>query len=104
MKTKSNKHTYYNYQFKWTAVKLSEHADIQGRSVAEALDIHPIMLYRWRKEMRDGDLSDNGKETGSKRKLEEAQKKIRQLEADLKRVRDENIVLRKAERLFPAKK
>lgn len=104
MKTKSSKHTFYNYQFKWTAVTLANHPDIQGRSVADALDIHPIMLYRWKKEMRDGEIPDNGKDTRSKRELEEARKKIKQLEAELKRVREENIVLKKAERLFPGKK
>ena len=104
MKTKSNKHTFYNYQFKWTAVTLSNHPAIQGRSVAEALDIHPIMLYRWKQEMREGKLSDNGKETRSKRNLEEAQRKIRKLEAENKRLREENVVLKKAERLFPGKK
>ena len=104
MKTISGKHTFYNYQFKWTAVTLANHPDIQGCSVAEALDIHPIMLYRWKKEMKDGKISDNGKETRSKRDLEEAKKKIRKLEAENKRLREENVILKKAERLFPGKK
>lgn len=104
MRTKSLKHTFYNYQFKWTAVTLANHPDIQGRSVAEALDIHPIMLYRWKKEMSDGKISYNGKDTRSIRDLEEAKKKIKKLEAELKRVREENIILKKAERLFPGKK
>ncbi len=47
-------HTYYNYQFKHTAVSVTNHPDIQTVDVAEALDIHPIMLYRWRGEMRTG--------------------------------------------------
>ena len=104
MKTKSLKHTFYNYQFKWTAVTLSLHPDIQGCSVAKALDIHPIMLYRWKKEMKDGKISDNGKDSRSKRDLEQALKKLKKLEAENKRLREENIVLKKAERLFPGKK
>ena len=47
-------HTFYNYQFKHTAVRVSNHPDIQTVDVAEALNIHPIMLYRWRGEMRTG--------------------------------------------------
>ena len=54
--------------------------------------------------MRDGKISDNGKESRSKRNLEEAQRKLKKLEAENKRLREENIVLKKAERLFPGKK
>ena len=54
--------------------------------------------------MREGKLSDNGKETRSKRNLEDAQKEIKKLKAENKRLREENIVLKKAERLFPGKK
>ena len=104
MRTKSNKHTFYNYQFKWTAVTLANHPDIQGRSVAQALDIHPIMLYRWKKEMKDGKILDNKEEARSKSELERAQQRIRTLERENRRLREENIVLKKAERLFPGKK
>ena len=34
-------HTYYNYQFKHTAVRVTNHPDIQTVDVAEALKIHP---------------------------------------------------------------
>lgn len=97
-------HTYYNFQFKHTAVTITEHAFIQANHVAEALGIHPIMLYRWRQEMREGKIEDNQKEARSINKLMEAKKKIRKLEQDLKRVRTENTVLKKAERVFPGKK
>lgn len=101
---KKESHTFYNYQFKYTAVKLLEHPNIQGRSVAEALDIHPIMLYRWKKEMVDGKIENNGKDVRSSRMYEEALKKVKKLEAENQRLRDENIVLKKAERLFTSKK
>lgn len=101
---KKPKHTFYNFQFKHTAVSVANHPDIQGRSVAEALNIHPIMLYRWKKEMRDGEIEDNGQKAKSKTELEEAQKKIRKLEQENRRLREENVVLKKAERLFPVKK
>ncbi|MEO7804117.1 MAG: transposase [Actinomycetota bacterium] len=44
----------YTAEFKLTAVKLTDIEDIQVKDVAEALDIHPFMLSRWRKEVRDG--------------------------------------------------
>lgn len=44
----------YSDEFKATAVKLSSLPEILIQDVAEALDIHPFMLSRWRKEMREG--------------------------------------------------
>ncbi len=103
MKRKEH-HTYYNFQFKHTAVTITNHANIQTIDVAEALNIHPIMLYRWRQEMREGKLENNDQEARSRDKLVLAQKKIKKLERELKQVRDENAVLKKAERIFPGKK
>lgn len=97
-------HTFYNFQFKHTAVRITNHPDIQASHVADALEIHPIMLYRWRQEMREGKIEDNAKEARSINELMEAQKKIKKLEKDCVRLRAENTVLKKAERLFPGKK
>ena len=44
----------YSTEFKLTAVKLSHMAGVEVQTVAHALDIHPFMLSRWRKEVRDG--------------------------------------------------
>ena len=44
----------YSTEFKLTAVKLSQMPDVEVQTVARALDIHPFMLSRWRKEVRDG--------------------------------------------------
>jgi transposase len=46
----------YSAEFKMKAVKLSDLASVQVKDVAEALDIHPFMLSRWRKEAREGRL------------------------------------------------
>lgn len=54
--------------------------------------------------MREGVLEDNDQEARSRTELLEAQKKIKKLERELRRVRDENAVLKKAERIFPGKK
>ena len=101
---KKNQHTFYNYQFKHSAVTVENHPGIQAKLVAKCLSIHPFMLYRWQKDMKDGKLEDNGQEARSKTALGEAQEKIRKLERENRRLRDENIVLKKAERLFPRKK
>ena len=44
----------YSEQFKATAVRLSELPEVLIQDVADALDIHPFMLSRWRKQVREG--------------------------------------------------
>jgi transposase len=46
----------YSRDFKLTAVRLSQQPGMQVQVVAAALDIHPFMLSRWRKAVRDGVL------------------------------------------------
>jgi transposase len=44
----------YSLAMKRTAVRLSNAPGARVRDVAEALDIHPFMLSRWRKLAREG--------------------------------------------------
>ena len=44
----------YSDEFKLTAVRLSQQPGIQVKTVATALEIHPFMLSKWRKDVRDG--------------------------------------------------
>jgi hypothetical protein len=44
---RKEKHTFYNYQFKQTAVKITDHPNIQSIDVADTMGIHPFILYRW---------------------------------------------------------
>lgn len=44
----------YTTEFKVKAVEWSHQAHRSVKSVAEALDIHPFMLSRWRKEYGEG--------------------------------------------------
>ena len=53
----------YSAEFKLKAVKLSDLSGVQVQDVAEALDIHPFMLSRWRKEVREGRLQGRAKLT-----------------------------------------
>lgn len=80
----------YTDKFKATAVKLSQLPGVRSKDVAESLCIHPFMLSRWRKEMREGLIVSKGSdldlETAAElkrlRKLEKAHKRL-QLEHDL---------------------
>jgi len=44
----------YSAEFKLAAVRLSRQRGVQVQAVATALDIHPFMLSRWRKDVREG--------------------------------------------------
>jgi len=46
----------YSLEFKLKAVKLSQLRGVEVQAVADALEIHPFMVSRWRKEGRDGVL------------------------------------------------
>jgi transposase len=46
----------YSLEFKQSAVKLTNVPGVEVQVVAEALDIHPVMLSRWRQEAREGRL------------------------------------------------
>jgi len=46
----------YSKQFKLAAVRLSQMPGMQVKAVATALGIHPFMLSKWRKDVRDGTL------------------------------------------------
>ena len=54
--TRKTQYDYYDDSFKATAVKLGALPGVQAKDVAEVLDIHPMMLYRWKKEYREGDI------------------------------------------------
>lgn len=51
----------YSDSFKATAVKLAHVKGIKIKDVAESLDIHPFMLSRWIKEVREGKVVAKGK-------------------------------------------
>jgi transposase len=46
----------YSKEFKLAAVRLSQVSGLQVKAVATALGIHPFMLSKWRKDVRDGTL------------------------------------------------
>lgn len=83
---------------------LANHPDLQVQAVAAALGIHPFMLSRWKKEMRERRLV--GKETTSppSTDLVNANKRIRDLERELAKTKQEVEILKKFERFVAEKK
>ena len=94
----------YSVEFKLTAVKLSHMPGVEVQTVAEALDIHPFMLSRWRKEAREGLLRGRTKriEIDSRRVREI--KRLHALERDHAILKAEHELLKKAIRFSSARR
>ena len=92
----------YSREFKLTAVWLSQQPGLQVQAVAAALDIHPFMLSRWRKQVREGVLRGKGRVLAVPPAAE-----IRRLQ-DLERahalLQEEHALLKKAIRFCSARR
>ena len=103
--TQPRKTWFYPINFKIKAVELSLRDDILSKEVAQALDIHPLMLSRWRKEYREGKFkksqryqSNTNSELMSKVPTKKELNKIKQLEKENDRLKMENDLLKKWQR------
>ena len=95
---KKEQHRRHEVQFKVHAVMLANHPQIRTQDVAAALNIHPFMLSRWKKEMRDGKLvMDKPIKRPKVATLTEADERIRELERENAQLREENDLLKKLE-------
>ncbi len=99
--TKPRKTWHYLNEFKVKAVQLSLLDNVQVKEVAETLDIHPFMLSRWRKEYREGKLVADKRQTikpmsKDKQELD----RVKQLEQENARLRQENDLLKKWQRFL----
>lgn len=89
---RKSKYDYYDDRFKATAVELGALPGVYAKDVADVLDIHPIMLYRWKKEYREGEImkkpvkgmmdTETSRELKRLRKIEKAHKTL-QMEHEL---------------------
>ncbi|MBC8476116.1 MAG: transposase [Gammaproteobacteria bacterium] len=69
---------------------------VLAKHVAEALDIHEVMLYRWRMEMRRGQIMANKKNINIDPELKAELKRLRKLERDHNLLKEEHTLLKKA--------
>jgi transposase len=93
----------YTDEFKLTAVRLSQQPGMQVKTVAAALAIHPFMLSKWRKDVRDGTLKGRARTApppGPTREL----KQFQALEQAHARLQLEHDLLKKAIRFCSARK
>lgn len=90
----------YSTEFKVKAVEWSHQAHRSVKGVAEALDIHPFMLSRWRKEYREGKFAMKRVRkapTEAKQKIQE-QDEINRLKRQIAELQEENEILKKFQR------
>jgi transposase len=84
----------YSREFKLTAVRLSRQPGLQVQAVAAALDIHPFMLSKWRKQVRDGALRGPGRDVTVPPRREIA--RLQALERAHALLQEEQALLKKA--------
>ena len=92
----------YGIAFKLNAVQMSKQPGVLIKDVAESLCIHPFMLSRWRKQVRDGKL------VGKVPALDAASvaelRRLRVVEQQYKRLQMEHDLLKKAIRFASGRK
>jgi transposase len=93
----------YSDEFKLTAVRLSQQRGVQVKTVAAALEIHPFMLSKWRKDARDGRLRGKARKApppGPAREIAQLQA----LERKYAELQEEHELLKKAIRFCSARR
>src|SRR5437868_13159342 len=91
----------YDARFKATAVRLSDLPEVLIQDVAAALDIHPFMLSRWRKEVREGIIVAKGNKVDLATAAE--LKQLRELKKKYAILKEEHELLKKAIRFASEK-
>ena len=86
----------YSLEFKRKAVKLTQVPGMEVQAVAKGLDIHPVMLSRWRQEAREGRLRGKELKPRISKKLVRELKRLQALEREHKLLQEEHELLRKA--------
>ncbi|MCU7914824.1 MAG: transposase [Candidatus Thiodiazotropha sp. (ex Gloverina cf. vestifex)] len=86
----------YDDQFKATAVALTNIQGVKATDVAEALFIHPVMLYRWRLETRNGTLMATKKDINIDPKMRAELKRLCKIEREHNLLKQEHDLLKKA--------
>ena len=105
----------YSVEFKIKVIKLTFELDVKAIDIAKVLNLHPMMIYRWRQEYRE----DKFVEEPSRRismtkdtplpkqnddKINEKNDEIKRLKKELAAAKKENDFLKKWERYLKDQK
>lgn len=86
----------YSLEFKRKAVKLTQVPGLEVQAVAKGLDLHPVMLSRWRQEARTGRLRGKREQPRVTKKLVSELRRLQELEKEHKLLQEEHELLKKA--------
>lgn len=84
----------YTDDFKLKAVALSNEPGVLIKDVADSLCIHPFMLSRWRKEVRDGLIA--GEAPAPEPQVVAELQRLQEVERQFQRLQLEHDILKKA--------
>ena len=86
----------YSLEFKEKAVRLTKIPGMEVQTVAEALDIHPVMLSRWRQEWREGRLRASPVKPQISKQVVRELARLQELERAHRLLQEEHELLKKA--------
>jgi transposase len=93
----------YSAEFKLKAVQLSQLDGVRVQDVAEALEIHPFMLSKWRGAVRAGRIKARVAE-GTQSRQQRALRQLARLKAQYALLKEEHELLKKAIRFCSARR
>lgn len=85
----------YSKEFKVKVVELTLHLDVEAVQVAAILGLHPMMVYRWRQEYREGKLRNHPTRRVSMTKEKPTPPPDKGQKAEFARLKKENAKLKK---------
>ena len=102
----------YSAEFKVRVVKLTLELDVKTIDIANVLGLHPVMIYRWRQEYKEGRFVDTPsrrismtKETAHERTSQKTKEdEIKRLKKELAKAKKENDFLKKWDRYLKDQK
>ena len=85
----------YSKDFKVKVVKLTHALDIDVVTLASILGLHPVMVYRWRQEYKDGTLRSSPADRVDMTLKRTTPKPSKKKRDELERLKQENLKLKK---------
>lgn len=100
----------YTVDFKLKVVELTDKLDVSTAQIAQVLGLHPIMVYRWRQEHREGKFIARPtrrismtKESPERPSAKE-QSELKRLQREVAELKKENDLLKKWDRYLKDQK
>jgi transposase len=97
----------YSTEFKVRVVELTNQLDVKTTTIAEVLGLHPVMIYRWRQEYREGKLIEQPSRRITMTKAskpKQSDDELKHLRKQVKKLQKENDFLKKWEGYLKAQK